>query len=137
MCETIDFERIVIRNTDDIVRARGVARQTAARIGFSLADQTRVATGVSELARNVVQYADEGFCDVADVSNKDEMRLRILVEDHGPGMHDIDMAMRDGYSTGGGLGAGLPGTRRLMNEFAIESQPGLTRIVIVLIRKKP
>ncbi|MDO9140359.1 MAG: ATP-binding protein [Methylobacter sp.] len=129
-------ERMPILDASDIVRARGVARQVAGRIGFGLADQTRLATAVSELARNVVQYGDDGFCEIADLSDANEMRLGILVEDHGAGIDNIDKAMKDGYSTGGGLGAGLPGTRRLMDEFAIESEPGLTRVSIALVRKR-
>lgn len=136
MSQTTQPERVAIRDADDIVLARGAARQVASRIGFGLADQTRLATAVSELARNVVQYGDDGFCEIADISDDQEMRLRILVQDHGPGIPDIDKAMKDGYTTGGGLGAGLPGTRRLMDEFAIESEPGLTRVTIVLIRKR-
>lgn len=130
------IERVAIRDTTDIVLARGEARQVAGRIGFGLADQTRLATAVSELARNAMQYAGEGFCEIADVSDGEAMRIRIVVEDHGPGIADIEKAMKDGYSTSGGLGAGLPGTRRLMDEFAIESQPGLTRITIALIRSR-
>jgi serine/threonine-protein kinase RsbT len=131
------IERMPIRQMADIVLARSFARQVAAKIGFGIADQTRLATAVSELARNVVQYAGEGFCEITDASDPKEMRLRITIEDHGPGIHDIDTAMKDGYSTSGGLGAGLPGTRRLMDDFAIESQPGLTRISISLIRRRP
>lgn len=136
MTQTTLAERVAIREADDIVLARSTARQAAKCIGFGLADQTRLATAVSELARNVVQYGDDGFCDIVDASDEDEMRVRILVEDHGPGIPDIDKAMKDGYSTGGGLGAGLPGTRRLMDEFAIESEPGLTRVSISLVRKR-
>ena len=130
------IERVPIRQTTDVVIARSFARQVAGKIGFGIADQTRLATAVSELARNVMQYAGEGFCEVTDASDEKNMSIRILIEDHGPGIHDIDSAMKDGYSTSGGLGAGLPGTRRLMDEFAIESQPGLTRITIVLTRKR-
>jgi serine/threonine-protein kinase RsbT len=130
------FERVPIRQTSDVVLARSFARKVACDIGFGIADQTRLATAVSELARNVMQYAGEGFCEVTDVSDEKLMGLRILIEDHGSGIPDIDKAMKDGYSTSGGLGAGLPGTRRLMDEFAIESQPGLTRITIALTRKR-
>jgi serine/threonine-protein kinase RsbT len=125
-----------IRQTTDIVLARSFVRKVAGKVGFGLADQTRLATAVSELARNILQYAGEGFCEIADASDKNEIRLRIVIGDHGPGIVDIDKAMKDGFSTSGGLGAGLPGTRRLMDDFSIDSQPGLTRITIALARKR-
>jgi serine/threonine-protein kinase RsbT len=129
-------ERVLIGDTQDIVRARGVARLVAGQIGLGLADQTRLATAVSELARNVVQYAGEGVCEIVDASDAGEMRIRIVIEDHGPGIDNIDKAMQDGYSTGGGLGAGLPGTRRLMDDFSIESAPGRTRVTIAVLRRR-
>jgi len=132
----IPSERVVIVDASDIVRARSVARQIAQQIGFGLADQTRLATAVSELTRNVVQYGADGSCDISDASRETAMCIRVLIEDHGPGIADLDKAMQDGYSTGGGLGAGLPGTQRLMDEFAIESVPGLTRISIALHRMR-
>lgn len=136
MRQTMQTERVTIRDTADIVRARSVARQVAAAIGFSMADQARLATAVSELARNVVQYAGEGMCEIADASDDYDIRVRIVIEDHGSGIADIDKAMKDGYSTSGGLGAGLPGTRRLMDDFFIESQPGLTRVSIAMRRRR-
>lgn len=129
-------ERVSIADSADIVRARGTARLVAAKIGFGIADQTRLATAVSELTRNVVQYAGSGSCEVFDTSADGEMRIRIVVEDNGPGIPDIDLAMKDGYSTGGSLGAGLPGTRRLMDSFAIQSAPGLTRVTITIARQR-
>jgi serine/threonine-protein kinase RsbT len=129
-------EQMLIRKMEDIVIARSFARQVATKIGFGVADQTRLATAVSELARNVMQYASGGCCKITDVSDKNEMRLQIMIEDNGPGIADIEKSMKDGYSTSGGLGAGLPGTRRLMDEFSIESQPGLTRITIALVRRR-
>jgi serine/threonine-protein kinase RsbT len=130
-------ERLMIREAADIVWARSLVRRLAAGIGFGPADQTRMATAISELSRNVVQYAGEGFCEIVDASDEANMRIRIVVEDRGPGIADIAKAMKDGYSTSGGLGAGLPGTRRLMDEFSIESVPGQTCIAIGLIRKRP
>jgi serine/threonine-protein kinase RsbT len=132
----IPSRRVTITDSSDIVRARGAARSLATDIGFGLADQTRLATAVSELARNVVQYAGSGSCEIIDASVADEMRIRIVVEDSGPGIPDIELAMQDGYSTGGSLGAGLPGTRRLMESFAIESAPGQTRVTIGLARQR-
>ncbi|MBY0241317.1 MAG: ATP-binding protein [Burkholderiaceae bacterium] len=126
------FAVIPLRNQDDIVRARRAARDLAARLGFGNADQTRLATAVSELARNVIEYAGSGECRIRDESTPSALRVAVSVEDHGPGIANIELAMRDGYSTGGGLGAGLPGTRRLCDSFAIVSAPGHTRIDISL-----
>jgi serine/threonine-protein kinase RsbT len=136
MNDSLQPEVVPILDPTDIVRARGAARSLAAQIGFGIADQTRLATAVSELTRNVMQYAGSGMCEIADASDAAEMRIRIVVEDIGGGIPDIDLAMKDGYSTGGGLGAGLPGTRRLMDNFAIESAPGLTRITIAMGRPR-
>ena len=133
---SIPSRRVTIADLSDIVRARGTARSLATDIGFGIADQTRLATAVSELTRNVVQYAGCGSCEIVDTSAAGEMSIRIVVEDRGPGIPDIGLAMKDGYSTGGSLGAGLPGTRRLMDSFAIESAPGLTRITIGLARRR-
>lgn len=132
----IPSRRVTITDSADIVRARGAARLLAKDIGFGIADQTRLATAVSELTRNVIQYAGAGSCEAVDTSVAGEMRICIVVEDNGPGIPDIDLAMKDGYSTGGSLGAGLPGTRRLMDSFAIESTPGLTRVTITLARQR-
>jgi len=105
-------------------------------LGFGSADQTRVATAISELTRNVIQYAGEGVCIITDESNDSMNRIRVVVEDNGPGIADIDKAMMDGFSTGKSLGAGLPGTRRLAHEFEIESKPGHTKVSIVMKRRK-
>lgn len=120
----------------DIVRARADARQLASLIGFSPADQTRLATAVSELSRNILQYAGKGRCEMRDVSTDENLGIQILFEDNGPGIADISRAIQDGYSTGGGLGAGLPGTKRLMDSFDIDSRPGLTRVTIAMIRHR-
>ena len=127
---------VEVRETKDIVLARRLARELAASLGFGKADQTRLATAVSELARNVVEYAGNGECKIFDVSDVLFSCVKVVVEDHGPGIADIDVAMQDGFSTGGSLGAGLPGTRRLIDSFKIESQPGLTRITITLSQRK-
>ena len=118
-------------------RARSAARAVAASIGFGLADQTRIATAVSEMARNAVQYAGGGVCEIFNLSSEAEQRIQIVIQDNGPGIVDIAKAMSDGYSTSSGLGAGLPGTRRLMDEFSIESRPGLTRIQMQMSRRCP
>ena len=129
-------EQIPIFGPKDIVLVRGTARAMAAQLGFSLADQTRLATAVSELARNVIQYAKKGFCQLNDMSDQNSIRICITIEDNGPGIADLELAMKDGYSTSNGLGAGLPGTRRLMDSFSIDSVPGLTRIRIMLAKDR-
>ncbi|EXJ13915.1 anti-sigma regulatory factor [Imhoffiella purpurea] len=135
MPESFAGTKIPVMSAADIVTARRVARDLCERLGLGKADQTRLATAVSELARNVIQYACEGVCLIEDRSDSHTRRIRVQVEDRGPGIPDIPLAMTDGYSTSGGLGAGLPGTRRLVDEFQIESEPGHTRITIIL--RKP
>ena len=118
---------------DDVVVARGEVRLLAASMGFRALDQTRLATVASELARNIVRYAVRGQM-IAQHARSPHGRegLRLIFEDEGPGIPDIDAAMRDGYSTSRGLGKGLPGSRRLVDEFKIDSAPGRgTRITIV------
>ncbi len=105
----------------------------AAAVGFTLIDQTRLATVTSELARNVIKYAKRGRM-IAQPTEKPDGRsgLRLIFEDSGPGIPDIEAAMRDGFTTGRGLGKGLPGSKRLMDEFKIESSVGLgTRVTVV------
>ncbi len=125
-------ELVPIRRDSDVVTARRSGRDMAKKIGFGTADQTRLATAISELTRNVIKYAGDGECMIYDESNDSRNRIRVVVEDHGPGIPDIEIAMTDGYTTGGTLGAGLPGTRRLVNEFDISSEPGLTRVEIAM-----
>ena len=121
----------------DIVQVRRRVRELGAALEFGKADQTRLATAVAELARNVVDYAGAGVCRIDDVSDTACRCLRIVVEDHGPGIASIERAMQDGVSGGGGgLGAGLPGVRRLTDSFMIESRPGLTRVTITLSARK-
>jgi serine/threonine-protein kinase RsbT len=129
-------QQVKIIEPMDVVVARGAARTMARLAGYGAADQTRLATAVSELARNILHHAGQGVCAITDASSEAARLIRIVFEDHGPGIPDIERAMQDGYSTNGSLGAGLPGTKRLMDEFAIESQPGLTRVTIALIRSR-
>lgn len=136
MPEPSASERIPVRAATDIVTARRAARALCERLGFGNADQTRLATAVSELTRNLIQYAGEGVCLIEDLSHDRIRRIQVTVEDQGPGIADIGLAMTDGYSTGGGLGTGLPGTRRLVDEFRIESAPGHTRVTIVLSKPR-
>lgn len=127
---------VEIKTERDIVTARQAGREMARELGFGSADQTRLATAISELARNALRYASEGTCVITDESDRDMLRIGVTVEDHGPGILDIDRAMEDGYSTGGGLGAGLPGARRLVQEFDIESAPGHTVVSIAMVRRR-
>lgn len=129
-------EVIGIHAPTDIVVARRMARELAQALGFGRADQTRLATAVSELTRNLIQYAGGGFCSIREESDETAVRVAVYVEDNGPGIPDIEAAMRDGFSTSGGLGAGLPGTRRLVDDFSIQSEPGNTRVRIALVRAK-
>lgn len=116
---------IQVKIEPDIVTARQKARKVAKIIGFSMVDQIKIATGVSELARNIIKYAGgDGHVEIAICENEGKKGIRIVCEDHGPGIEDIESAMRDGYTTAGGLGAGLPGTKRLMDEFDIQSTVG-------------
>lgn len=113
-----------VQSTADIVTARQQGRELASRLGFSTSDLTIIATAISEIARNIVEYAKEGevFIRLAD----DGTRLGVLIvaQDQGPGISDVTAVMRDGFSTGTGLGLGLPGAKRLMDEFDIASQLG-------------
>jgi serine/threonine-protein kinase RsbT len=128
-------ERIVLAGEDGIVTARQRARDTARSLGFGLLDQSRIATAVSELARNVVRYATDsrGEILIRPLTEGGRAGLEIVVRDEGPGIDDLERAMHDGYSSGSGMGMGLSGTRRLMDEMAMDSASG--RGTTVVIRK--
>jgi serine/threonine-protein kinase RsbT len=124
-------ETIPVDSSQDIVRVRQVVRTEAAAQGLSLVDQTKIVTAASELARNMVNYAGRGTVHVERVVNGARLGLKVSFEDEGPGIPDIELAMKEGYTSGDGLGLGLPGSRRLVNEFTIDSEPGRgTRVVI-------
>lgn len=129
-------ETVAIGNERDIVACRQAGRDVARSLGLGTADQTRLATAISELTRNVVVYAGSGMCTVEYSEEDDNVRIVVQVEDNGPGIRDVEVAMQDGYSTGGGLGAGLPGTRRLMDEMSVDSQPGRTVVTIAMNRRR-
>lgn len=118
----------------DIVAARQEGREMARALGFGVADQTRLATAISELTRNVIQHAGQGACTITDHSDSSTAKIEVSVTDHGPGIPDLEQAMTDGFSTVRGLGAGLPGSRRLVHEFHIQSEPGGTAVTIVMKR---
>jgi serine/threonine-protein kinase RsbT len=122
---------VSISTDADIVKARQVGRALAARAGCSATDLTMVATAISEIARNIVTYARGGEMEMRLVEQRGRRCLRIVATDQGPGIEDIERALEDGYTTGAGLGLGLPGTRRLVDEFSITSEPGRgTRVVM-------
>ena len=118
--------------SEDVVRMRAAVRQAAIAQGLSLVDQTKVVTAASELARNALDYGGGGAVDIELVQNGTRPGVRLTFVDRGPGITDIEQALKDGFTTGGGLGLGLGGAKRLSNEFSIVSQPGAgTRIMIV------
>lgn len=114
---------IKILNEWDIVAARQLGRNVAKEIGFGTVDQARITTAISELARNIYLYAGEGRVCIEKVFDQRKAGLKVIAEDNGPGIRDIRQVMEDGFSTSGGLGAGLPGVKRLMDEFSIDSSP--------------
>jgi serine/threonine-protein kinase RsbT len=116
-------DTVQIRTESDVVRARQTVRAWAQEVGFTLVDTTKLVTAASELARNTYDHGGGGEMTL-EVHQEGERRgLRLVFVDHGPGIADIDLAMRDGYTTGKGMGMGLGGSRRLVNEFEIESKP--------------
>ena len=128
---TAKAQIVPLRDSNDVVQARQVVRQWAAQLGFSLVDQTKLVTAASELARNTVTYGQGGDLQLEALTDNSRTGLRLIFEDNGPGIPDIELALKDGYSSGSGLGLGLGGARRLSNEFEIDSKPGRgTRIMI-------
>jgi serine/threonine-protein kinase RsbT len=115
----------VIRSDLDIVIARTLARDTAKSLGFGPIDQARIATAVSELARNIFLYAGTGSVTVRDVQHNARRGIEIVCEDNGPGIPDLTVALQDGYSTSRGMGMGLPGAKRLMDDFDIQTKDGI------------
>jgi serine/threonine-protein kinase RsbT len=113
--------QIAIHSDADIIMVRQQARMLAKELGFSTSDLTLIATAISELARNIVEYAQQGEISLSQVKQGENRGLVIVARDGGPGIANIEKAMQDGYSTGRGLGLGLPGTKRLMDEFEITS----------------
>jgi serine/threonine-protein kinase RsbT len=116
--------RVPIDSDSDIVIARQKGRALATELGFSSTDVVRIATAISELARNVLSYAARGEIRLETVNSRNRCGIAIVATDHGPGIADVERAMQDAYSTSGGLGLGLPGVRRLMDEFTIDSTVG-------------
>src|SRR5262245_30550079 len=117
-------ETRAVTGDEDVVRVRHLVREWAVAAGFSLVDQTKLVTAASELARNLVQHGGGGAMRIETLNSGPRCGLRLTFADRGPGISDIEQAMRDGFSTGNGLGLGLGGSKRLVNEFEIRSRKG-------------
>jgi serine/threonine-protein kinase RsbT len=115
---------LAVRSAEDIVRMRQLVREQAVALGFSLVDQTKLVTAASELGRNILNYGGGGEMQIIRLAEGVRIGLKLVFVDRGPGIPDIALAMKDGYTTGGGMGLGLGGAKRLSNEFSIESKVG-------------
>ena len=125
-------ETVPIASSSDVVLARQKVRQWALEMKFTLVDQTKLVTAASELARNALEHGKGGHMVIERVENSIKSGLKLVFEDQGPGIRDVDAALRDGFTTGGGMGLGLGGSKRLVNEFQIVSEPGKgTRVTVV------
>lgn len=122
--------RILIGGDQDIVKARQEGRRVAGDVGFSVTDLVLIATAISELARNIVRYARKGEIAIRPLSNSGHRGIEIVARDEGPGIKDVEQVLQVGFSTSSGLGLGLPGVRRLMDEFEIQSKLGAGTTVI-------
>ncbi|WP_431958443.1 ATP-binding protein [Nocardia lijiangensis] len=120
---------IAVKLSSDIVTARQAGRELAAKLGFSLTDCTMISTAISEIARNITSYAGTGEIRLLVDDREGRQALVVQAQDQGPGIRDIPRALEDGYSTGRGLGLGLPGARRLMDRLTIDSAPGRGTLV--------
>lgn len=127
-----------LRDSSDLIKARLAARELVAAAGLGSVEQTRFATAISELGRNAITYARDGMCRMRDRSDERRVRIEAEFSDSGPGIADLDLAMQDGYSTAGSLGAGLPGAKRLVDVFEISSTPAgtIVRVEIVCPRRR-
>ena len=125
-------ESLPIHTSEDVVKVRQQVRAWSVGVGFSLVDQTKIITAASELARNALEYGGGGTMLMEEVTNLPRKGLRLTFTDEGPGIPDLDQALRDGFTSGGGLGLGLGGAKRLANEFYIKSEVGKgTQVTIV------
>jgi serine/threonine-protein kinase RsbT len=121
-----------ITTADDVVRVRQVARSWATELKFSLVDQTKLVTATSELARNTLDHGRGGAVRVEEVESGTRRGVKLVFEDKGPGIANLELALRDGYTTGSGMGLGLSGSKRLVNEFDIKSEPGRGTTVTII-----
>ena len=124
MTQATRAEELPLVAETDVVLVRKTVRTWSVQQGFTLVDQTKIVTAASEIARNTVVYGGGGTLRIEAMNDGARKGLRLIFEDQGPGIADVDLALRDGYTTGNGLGMGLGGARRLVNEFSIESKPG-------------
>ena len=121
-----------LRNSNDVVLARQKVRQWAIDLRFTLVDQTKLVTAASELARNALDHGKGGAMKIESVANLGKSGLRLTFEDQGPGIPDIEQALKDGFTSGSGMGLGLGGSKRLVNEFSIESEVGKgTKVTVI------
>jgi serine/threonine-protein kinase RsbT len=127
----IQKESLPLLREQDIVAARQTIRKVSQQIGFSIVDQTKIVTAASELARNAVVYGGGGILEWETIDQNGRIGLRLTVSDQGPGIEDLTLAMKDGWTSGRGMGLGLPGTKRLVNDFSITSERGVGTKVIV------
>jgi serine/threonine-protein kinase RsbT len=124
-------EQKKVRSSQDVVAVRQIVREWAVYAGFSLVDQTKIVTAASELARNTLTHGGGGTVRLEALNDGSRRGLRVVFEDRGPGIPDVEQALRDGFTTAGGLGLGLGGAKRLSSEFEIDSRPGQgTRVAI-------
>ena len=125
-------DTLPLQSSQDVVVARQLVRTRAAELGFSLVDQTKIVTAASELARNTLEHGGGGECRIESISEGMRKGLRLCFEDHGPGIPDVQLALTDGYTSKNGMGLGLSGSKRLVNEFKIETHVGQgTRVTVV------
>lgn len=125
-------ETLPLKNSNDVVLARQKVRQWATELRFSLVDQTKLITAASELARNALDHGKGGTMTIEQVGVGGRVGLKLLFADEGPGIPDLELALKDGFTTGGGMGLGLGGSKRLVNEFSIDTAPGKgTRVTVI------
>lgn len=130
--KSLKRETQLIASSSDVVMARQKVRQWASEMKFTLVDQTKLVTAASELARNTLDHGKGGQMVIESVENMSRVGLKLTFEDNGPGIPDIEAALRDGFSTGSGMGLGLGGSKRLVNEFEIDSAAGQgTRVSVI------
>jgi serine/threonine-protein kinase RsbT len=133
----VDSRRLEIASDKDVVSARQLGRELAAELGFSPGDQTVIAAAISEIARNILMYARRGEVSFQSVNDNNRSGITVTARDEGPGIPDVSRALLDGFSTSGGLGLGLPGAKRLMDEFDIVTGPGRGTTIMMSKLKRP
>ncbi len=128
---SLNYEVVEINEEQDVVLCRQICREWAKNIGFNLVDQTRITTSASELARNIHDYAGNGEVIIEQVDDGNRRGIKITFKDKGPGIPDVEKAMNEGYTTRGSMGMGLPGSKKLMDDFSIISKPNEGTTVII------